>query len=74
MKARFQKHPKLLAFFTSRGLTPDDVVTLPLVMFGAGVAAEYGLNDDLKDFVSPEQVAFMKANKATLEKMQPPQN
>jgi hypothetical protein len=71
MKAKFVKHPKVMAYFTSRGLTADDVVTMPFVLLGAAVAAEYGLSDDLKNQVSPEQVAFIKANKAALDKMQP---
>jgi hypothetical protein len=71
LRASYLKHPRILGFFLKQGLTVDDVVKLPFVMLAAGVASEYGITDDLKDIVSPAQVAFIKANKPALDKLTP---
>ena len=68
LRAIMLRHPKLLAFFRQQGLTPDDTILLPLAIVNAAIVAETGTA--LVD-VNPAHVAFVKQNKALIEKAFP---
>ena len=66
LRANVSGHPRVFAYYQRQGLSVDDAVLLPLVLFSAGAAAEFP--GQLADVVSPAQVAFVKANAALMER------
>lgn len=70
LRAKFDRHPRLYAFFAAQGLSKDDAVLLPLTLMNAcSVAQMPSLQAKMADVVSPQQVAFCKAHLAELQKL-----
>lgn len=66
--ARFNADPKLVAVLRKHGLSPADVVLMPLVIMSAGVAVEYhGSAAKLSDQTSPAQIAFFKQHEKEIK-------
>ena len=68
LEARLDRHPRVLAFFTSEGLTKGDAALIPLVLTNGCLAADYP--QLAKGLVySDAQVQFCKNNRVALHKL-----
>ena len=57
------------AYFEPRGLTPTDVVVMPLTLSTIGMLLDYKVDVSQDKDVSPEQVRFYKQHRAQIEKL-----
>ncbi|HEY4248231.1 MAG TPA: hypothetical protein VGM64_15385 [Lacunisphaera sp.] len=70
LKARFDHHPKLYAFFEKQGLSKDDAILVPLTLMNAGSVAQYPqIAEKMKATVSSQQIAFYKEHQEELQKL-----
>lgn len=70
IRAKLDHHPKLFAFYAAEGLNKDDAVLLPLTLINGVSVVQYPqLEEKMKAVVSPDQIAFCKANLEELKKM-----
>ena len=70
LRARFDHHPKIFAFFAREGLSKDDSILIPLTFMNAASVAQYPqLQEKRQAVVSPEQIDFCKAHLEELKKM-----
>jgi hypothetical protein len=66
-RAALKARPRVFGFFQKSGLSVDDVVLIPRVLLAAAIAAEFPA---AADAASPAQVAFVKQNRAVVERFQ----
>jgi hypothetical protein len=66
-RAALKARPRVLGFFQKPGLSVDDVVLIPRVLLAAAIAAEFPA---AAGAASPAQIAFVKQNRATVERFQ----
>jgi hypothetical protein len=70
LRAKFDHHPKIFAFFAKEDLSKDDSILIPLTLINAASVAQYPqLQEKMKAVVSPEQIAFCKVHLEELKKM-----
>jgi hypothetical protein len=70
MEANVKAMPGAAALFAKHGLTPHDVVVMPLALMDAGMCVAYpSAAPKLTDRVSPAQIAFYKQHQADLKKV-----
>jgi hypothetical protein len=70
MEANVKAMPGAMALFAKHGLTPHDVVAMPLALLDAGMCVAYpAAAPKLSDRVSPAQIAFYKQHQAELKKL-----
>ena len=68
LRAKFDHHPRLYAFYARQGLSKDEAILLPLSLMGACTVAQYPqIAPKLASTVSPGQIAFCKENMAELK-------
>jgi hypothetical protein len=68
IRARFDRHPKILAFYTNEKLTEDDAVLLPVALRNGCLAADGSPFADRMPH-SDAQMQFCKANSVALHKL-----
>src|ERR1700742_12214 len=70
MEANVKAMPGAMAIFARHGLSPHDVVAMPLALMDAGMCVAYpSVAPKLADRVSPVQIAFYQQHQAELKKM-----
>lgn len=64
-----ERNPTVSSALRAQGLTPREGVKLLLAMVHSGMAASMPAGTPLPDEVTPENVEFMRANRAELDRM-----
>jgi hypothetical protein len=68
--ATFDRHPKLYAFYSAKGISKEEAALVPLAIQGACSVATYPqLAQKMASMTSPAQVAFCKTNLAEIRKL-----
>jgi hypothetical protein len=68
LRGKMDRHPSILRFFQDRGLARDDAALLPFVLLDACSAAQ-APKPKPDPSISPQQIAFCKANQAKLQQL-----
>ncbi|HEY1612924.1 MAG TPA: hypothetical protein VGF97_04410 [Rhizomicrobium sp.] len=70
VEAKFDHHPRVFAFYAKQGLSKADAAVLPIALMDACTAVQYPqVAAKMASRIAPSQVAFCKANLATLKAM-----
>ena len=70
VEAKFDRHPRIYAFFAKQGLSKLDAAALPIALMDAGTVAQMPqIAPKMADRVSDSQIAFFKAHMAELKAM-----
>jgi hypothetical protein len=70
IRAKFDHHPRLFAFYARQGLSKDDAILMPLALMNACSVVQYPqIAAKMASSVSSAQIAFCKTNLPTLQKM-----
>ena len=70
IEAKFDRHPRVYAFFARQGLSKLDAAALPLALMDAMTVAQMPqIGPKMADRVSQTQIAFCKAHMAELKAM-----
>lgn len=66
LRGKMDRHPRIMGYFQKQGLTLDDAALLPFVLLDACSAAQ-DPHPAQDPSISPQQIAFCKANQAELQ-------
>ena len=69
VEAKFDRHPRIYAFFAKQGLSKLDAAALPIVLMDAGTVAQMPqIASKMTDRVSESQIAFLQGAYGRAEK------